>query len=55
MQPQIQEVFDIVKALPGVSVFASTEEMDAYLAAQQRKFTHGGGQETSGPTFIIDV
>jgi len=54
MQPQIKEVFEIVKALPGVSVFASVAEMDAYLAAQQRKHTEGGGQEFSGPTFTID-
>jgi len=54
MQPQIKEVFEIVKALPGVSVFASVAEMDAYLATQQRKHTEGGGQEFSGPTFTID-
>src|SRR6186997_1557805 len=34
MQPQIQEVFAIIKALPGVAVFES--EMDRYLAARQR-------------------
>ena len=55
MQPQIREVFEIVKALPGVSIFASTEEMDVYLASQQRKHTQGGGQEFSGPTFTIDA
>src|SRR6188472_2760925 len=31
LQPQIQEVFEIVKALPGVSIFASLAEFDAYL------------------------
>jgi anti-anti-sigma factor len=36
LQPQIQEVFDIIKALPGVSVFESVEEMDRYLTARQR-------------------
>jgi anti-sigma B factor antagonist len=36
MQPQIQEVFAIIKALPGVSVFESVAEMDSYLAARQR-------------------
>jgi anti-sigma B factor antagonist len=36
MQPQIQEVFAIIKALPGVAVFESVEEMDSYLAARQR-------------------
>ena len=54
MQPQIKEVFEIVKALPGVSIFASMEELDAYLASQQRKHTEGGGQPFSGPTFTID-
>ena len=36
MQPQIKQVFDIIKALPGVSVFKNVEEMDRYLAARQR-------------------
>jgi anti-anti-sigma factor len=36
MQPQIQEVFEIIKALPGVSIFKDYAEMDAYLAARQR-------------------
>jgi hypothetical protein len=36
MQPQIQEVFEIIKALPGVAVFTSAVEMDQYLAARQR-------------------
>ncbi len=55
MQPQIKAVFEIVKALPGVAVFASVEEMDAYLAAQQRKHTGGDAPGGSGPTFTIDV
>lgn len=38
MQPQIQEVFDIVKALPGISIFKDYAEMDAYLAARQRSY-----------------
>ena len=36
LQPQIQEVFDIIKALPGVAVFKDMAEMDRYLAARQR-------------------
>ncbi|MGV3531546.1 MAG: STAS domain-containing protein [Chthoniobacteraceae bacterium] len=36
LQPQIQEVFEIIKALPGVSIFESVEEMDRYLAMRQR-------------------
>ena len=38
MQPQIQKVLEIIKALPGIAVFRNTEEMDAYLAAMQQKF-----------------
>jgi len=55
MQPQIKEVFEIVKALPGVSIFSSMAEMDAYLAAQQRKHTGGGTPDPNGPTFTIDA
>jgi len=36
LQPQIQEVFEIIKALPGVAIFKDTAEMDRYLAARQR-------------------
>ena len=36
MQPQIQEVFDIMKSLPGVAVFKSVAELDKYLAARQK-------------------
>jgi anti-anti-sigma factor len=37
LQPQIQEVFEIMKSLPGVSIFKDMAEMDRYLAAIQRK------------------
>ena len=36
LQPQIKEVFDIIKALPGVAVFQDVAELDRYLAARQR-------------------
>lgn len=36
MQPQIQEVFEIMKSLPGVAVFKDLDELDRYLAARQR-------------------
>ena len=39
MQPQIQEVFEIIKALPGVAVFKDMAEFDRYLAARQRSHT----------------
>lgn len=41
MQPQIQEVFEIIKSLPGVAVFKDMAEMDKYLAARQRAHTEG--------------
>jgi anti-sigma B factor antagonist len=39
LQPQINEVFEIMKALPGVGLFSSTAELDDYLAARQRMHT----------------
>jgi len=36
LQPQIQEVFDIIKALPGIAIFKDLAELDRYLAARQR-------------------
>ena len=42
MQPQIQEVFEIMKSLPGISVFKHISELDEYLAASQRTPTDKG-------------
>ena len=39
MQPQIQEVFEIMKSLPGVAVFKDVAELDHYLAKRQRSHT----------------
>jgi anti-anti-sigma factor len=36
LQPQIQEVFDIIKSLPGIAIFKDVAELDRYLAARQR-------------------
>jgi anti-anti-sigma factor len=36
-QPQIQKVFEIVKAADIAAVFTSTEELDRYLDTMQRK------------------
>ncbi len=36
MQPQIQEVFEIIKALPGIGIFKDLAEFDQYLATRQR-------------------
>ena len=39
LQPQIQKVFDIIKALPFQQVFSSTGELDDYLDRMQRRVT----------------
>lgn len=36
LQPQIQEVFDIIRSLPGVAIFKNVAELDKYLSARQR-------------------
>ncbi len=36
LQPQIKEVFEIIEALPGLSVFRDLDELDAYLTARQQ-------------------
>lgn len=38
LQPQIREVFEIIKSLPGVAVFTSMAEFDDYLAKRQRSY-----------------
>jgi anti-anti-sigma factor len=40
-QPQVQKVFDVVKALPLNSVFSSWEEVDQHLDEIQRKALQG--------------
>lgn len=40
-QPQIQKVFDVVKAVPMNEIFSSVAEADAYLDAMQRKVLEG--------------
>jgi anti-anti-sigma factor len=41
LQPQIQKVLDIVKALPSVPIFKDDEEMDDYFDAMQKKILDG--------------
>lgn len=36
-QPQIEKVFEIVKALPDLNIFRDTAEMDEYLTAMQER------------------
>src|SRR3974377_1005858 len=38
LQPQLQEVFEIMKSLPGMKVFTDVAELDRYLAARQRSY-----------------
>jgi anti-anti-sigma factor len=40
-QPQVQKVFDIVKATDLAAVFSSVEELDRYLDTMQRRVVHG--------------
>ena len=40
-RPQVQKVFDIVKAADLAAVFTSVEELDRYLDAMQRKVVDG--------------
>ena len=40
-QPQIQKVFDMVKAVPLEEIFSSVKEADDYLDAMQRKILRG--------------
>ena len=44
-QPQIQKVFDVVKAVPMGDIFASVAEADAYLDAMQRKVLRGDDED----------
>lgn len=44
-KPQIQKVFDVVKAVPLDEIFSSVEEADAYLDAMQNKVLHGDDDE----------
>ena len=40
-RPQVQKVFDIVKATDLAAVFSSVEELDRYLDVMQRKVVEG--------------
>jgi anti-anti-sigma factor len=41
LQPAVKKVFDIVGAVDVMTVFASMEELDAYLALMQRRVVEG--------------
>ena len=44
-QPQIQKVFDVVKAVPLNEIFTSVAEADAYLDAMQKKVISGDDED----------
>lgn len=39
LQPQVEKVFEIIRLIPVMEVFASREELDEYLVKVQRKIT----------------
>ena len=39
LQPQVKKVFEIIRLLPALNVFASKEELDEYLGKVQRRIT----------------
>ena len=45
LQPQIEQVLEIIKALPNVNIFATVKELDDYLLAQQQKVVDRRGLE----------
>jgi anti-anti-sigma factor len=42
LQPQIQKVFDILKAIPTLKVFANIQELDQYLDLMQKSSRRRG-------------
>ena len=42
LQPQIQKVFDIMRLLPAMNVFASVKELDEYLTKVQKRIVEEG-------------
>jgi anti-anti-sigma factor len=41
LQPQIEKVFEIIKALPGQRIFKDVQELDRYLDSMQKKVIQG--------------
>jgi len=42
LQPQIEKVFEIIKALPDQRIFENTEELDSYLDRMQKEVINEG-------------
>ena len=45
LQPPVQKVFEIIKALPEESIFTSWDELDQYLDRMQKQFREENGRE----------
>lgn len=43
LQPTVQKVFDIVKALPAQNIFRNVQELDEYLDVMQNNIRNPGG------------
>ena len=46
LQPTVAKVFEIINALPEMSIFASIKELDAYLDKMQRAVKEGKSQRS---------
>jgi anti-anti-sigma factor len=40
LQPMVRQVFDIVKALPSIDVFATDAELDAFVESMRQRAPH---------------
>lgn len=47
MEPKIKKVFEIVRLLPSLAVFESTEEMDSYLIRIQQRMQEEGSFDSN--------
>ena len=41
LQPQVKQVFEVIRLLPTMNVFESVEELDKYLGILQRRISEG--------------
>jgi anti-sigma B factor antagonist len=44
LQPQVKQVFEIIRLLPTMNVFESVEELDKYLGIIQRRISEGDSE-----------
>jgi anti-sigma B factor antagonist len=46
LQPQVEAVFEVIKALPGVAIYHRPADLDRYLALLQSSHAGGGSSES---------